>query len=203
LQLATSLVDRSLYPQLEHYNIVGIQRSIDEQMALAHFKRAQDLFSNDDREDAKKELEDALEIISDGPVAFSSRQLLDLIENPAQPSTMESMSFNPSPTRSEIEHLNQLIAKREFEGAIEYLEAMRLRVGIEQQEWLDGRIREIQRAVDYNRYVDQYNLAVELYNNRKYKDVVQVLEALLATLSDGPEAESATALLSDALEALE
>ena len=182
----------------------GFGGSIDEQTALAHYNRAQELFSQDDREGARESLEQALEIISDGPVAFSSRQLLDFIENPEEPTTLENMSFNPSPTKSEIEHLNELIVKKNFEGALEYLEAMRLRVGIEQREWLDGRIREIQRTVDYNRYVDQYNRAVDFYNNQQYEDVVRVLETLLAKmLNEGRESDSVKALLHDALRALD
>lgn len=203
LNLADRLVDRSLYPELVRQNIVWIRRSIDEQTALAHYNQAQELFAQDDREGARESLEQALEIILDGPVAFSSRQLLDLIENPQQPTTLENMSFNPSPTKSEIEHLNELIVKKNFEGALEYLEAMRLRVGIEQREWLDGRIREIQRTVDYNRYVDQYNRAVDFYNNQQYEDVVRVLETLLATLNEGRESDSVKALLHDALRALD
>lgn len=203
LNLADPFVDRSLYPDLMRQNIVWTRRSIDEQTALAHFNRAQQLFSQDDREAAREALEQALVIITDGPVAFSSRQLLDLIDHPDQLPTAEIMTFNPSPTKSEIDHLNQLIAEKDWESALEYLKAMRPMVGIEQQEWLDGRIREIRRAVDYNRYVDQYNHAVDFYNKRQYEDVVRVLEALLETLSDGRESESVKALLHDALEALE
>ena len=203
LNLADPLVDRSLYPELVRANIVWARRSIDEQSALAHYNRAQQLFSQDDREAARRALEQALEIITDGPLAFSSRQLLDRIDHPDQLSATEAMTFNPSPTESEIDRLNQFITEKDFAGALEFLEAMRMRVGIEQQEWLDGRIREIRRAVDYNRYVDQYNRAVDFYNNRQYNDVVRVLEALLGTLDEGRESESVKALLHDALEALD
>lgn len=145
----------------------------------------------------------SLEIIDDGPVAFSSRQLLDLIDHPDQPSAVGTMTFNPSPTKQEIDRLNKLIVEKDFENALEYLEAMRLRVGIEQQEWLDDRIREIRRAVDYNRYVDQYNRAVDFYNKQRYEEVVRVLEVLLTTLTEGRESDSVKALLDDALKALD
>jgi tetratricopeptide (TPR) repeat protein len=203
LSLAEPLVARSLYPQVVRQNIDWTRRSIDEQMALAHYERAQQLFSRDDREAAREELELSLEIIDDGPVAFSSRQLLDLIDHPDQPSASGVVTFNPSPTKQEIDHLNKLIVEKEFEAALEFLEAMRLRVGVEQREWLADRIRDIRRTVDYNSYVDNYNRAVDFYNKRQYEDAVRVLEALLATLTEDRESDSVKALLDDALEALD
>jgi len=184
-------------------NIDWTRRSINEHRAVVQYNRAQELFSQDNLKAAREALEQALEIINDGPVAFSSRQLLDLIDHPDQLPTAGVMTFNPSPTRSEIDHLNQLIATKDFETAIGFLEAMRGRLGIDQQEWLDDRIREIRRTLDYNLFVDQYNRAVDLYNNRQYEDAVQVLEALISTLPKGRESESVKALLDDALEALE
>ena len=203
LNLAEALVDRSLYPQAARQNIDWTRRSIDEHRAVVQYNRAQESYSEGDLKAAREALALSLEIIDSGPVAFSSRQLLDLIDHPDQPSVIETMTFNPSPTKQEIEHLNQLIAKRDFEDALEYLEAMRPKVDIEQQEWLDDRIRELQHAVDYNRYVDQYNRAVDFFNTRQYEDVVRVLEVLLPTLPKGRESESVKALLNDAIRALE
>ena len=202
VDLADTLVDRSLYPPVVRQNIDWTRRSIDEHRAAVYFNHAQELFSQDDREAARKALEQALEIIDDGPVASSSRQLLDIIDHPDQLTTLEVATFNPSPTREEIEHLNQLIATKDFVGALDFLEAMRGGLGIEQQEWLDDRIGEIQRTLDYNRYVDEYNRAVEFYNLRQYGEAVRVIEELLATLPEGRESESAKALLNDALGAL-
>jgi uncharacterized protein YicC (UPF0701 family) len=136
-------------------------------------------------------------------VAFSSRQLLDLIDHPDQLTATGVATFDPSPTSSEIENFNQLIAVKDFEGALEFLEAMRSRLGAEQQKWLDKRIAEIQRTLNYNRYVDEYNRAVEFYNSREFRQAVQILEELLATLPEGRESDSVKALLHDALEALE
>jgi len=203
LNLADTLVDRSLYPPVVRQNIDWPRRSINEQRALAHFNRAQELFSQDDRDSAREALEQALEIINDGPVAFSSRQLLDLIDHPDKLPAAGIMTFNPSPTKSEIDQLNKLIATKDFETAIDFLEAMRDRVGTDQQEWLNDRIREIRRTLDYNLFLDQYNRAVDFYNKRQYEDAVQVLEVLISTLPKGRESESVKALLDDALEALE
>jgi tetratricopeptide (TPR) repeat protein len=203
LDLAEALVDRSLNPQVVRQNIEWTRRRIDEQRALAHYHRAQELFSQDDPEAAREALGLALELVDEGPVAWSSRQLLALIDHPAEPTSTEIMTFNPSPTAQEIDHFNRLVATKDFKAALAYLEAMRERLGPEQKEWLDDRIAEIQRTLDYNRYVDEYNRAVEFYNSRQFREAVQILEDLLATLPEGREAKSVKALLDDAREALE
>ncbi|MCW8985808.1 MAG: DUF1570 domain-containing protein [Thermoanaerobaculales bacterium] len=202
LNLAETLVDRSLYPQVVRQNIDWTRHRIDEEMALAHYHRAQELFSQDDREAAREELGLALGLIDEGPVAWSSRQLLDLIDHPYELTPTDTMTFNPSPTAQEIDHFNHLVATKEWETALEFLEAMRSRLGEEQQDWLDERVREIHRSVDYNRYVDEYNRAVDFYNHRQFEDAVKVLEVLISTLPEGRESESVKALLNDALEAL-
>ena len=202
LDLAETLVDASFYPLVVQQNIDWIRRSIAERSAVGHYNRAQELLSQDDPEAAKEALVQALGIMDKGPVAFSSRQLLDLIEHPDQPTSTEVMTFNPSPTKSEIDHLNKLIAQKHFGEALGFLESMRDRLGIEQRKWLDERISEIKRTLDYNRYVDEYNRAVDFYNQRRFDDVIAVLEKLLATLPEGRESESARSLLNDALKAL-
>ena len=202
LDLAETMVDRSLYPLVVQQNIDWIRRSIAEHRAVGHYNRAQELLSQDDPEAAKEALLQALEIMDKGPVAFSSRQLLDLIEHPDQPTSTEVMTFNPSPTKSEIDHLNELIAQKQFGEALGFLEAMRDRLGIEQRKWLDERISEIKRTLNYNRYVDEYNRAVDFYNQHRFDDAIAVLEKLLATLPEGRESESARSLLNDALKTL-
>jgi len=203
LDLADELVDRSLYPHVVRQNIEWTRRSIAEYRAAVLFNRAQDLFSQDDREAAREVLEEALEIIDDGPVASSSRRLLDLIDHPDRLTETTIVTFNPSPTKSEIDHLNQLIVAKDFQGAIDFLEAMREGIGIEQKKWLDDRITEIRRTLDYNRYVDEYNRAVEAYNSHQFGQAVKILQELLAILPEGRQSESVKALLNDALEALE
>jgi TolA-binding protein len=78
---------------------------------------------------------------------------------------------------------------------------MRDRVGAERREWLEDRIAEVRRTLDYNRFVDGYNRAVELYNDRRYDDAINLLEELLESLPEGNEADSAQALLDDAVAA--
>jgi tetratricopeptide (TPR) repeat protein len=201
VDLAEQIVDRSINPGVARQNIEWTRRAIVEHKAAALFNEAQELFSLDDRDDARELLEKALALVDDGPVAASSRQLLDIIDHPERLTEASEPLFNSSPTPSEIEHFNQLIARREFGAALVFLEGMRGRLGVERQEWLDDRIREIRRTIDYNRYIDEYNRAVDLYNQKQYGEAVRVLETLLATLPEGRESESARALLKDALRA--
>ena len=76
---------------------------------------------------------------------------------------------------------------------------MRVRVGPGQQEWVDDRISEIQRAIDYGHFVDEYNRAVDFYNRQQFTEAAEVLEQLLETLPQGRESDDARALLDDAL----
>jgi tetratricopeptide (TPR) repeat protein len=203
MDLADQIAPRSLNPNLSHLNIEATRRSIRAHQAAAYFNRAQELFQADDREGARELLEKAIALVGDGPVADASRRLLRVIEHPETIGDSPAMAVEPSPTASEITHYNQLIARREFGAALEFLEGMRNRVGIAQRQWLEDRIREIRVTIDYNRFVDDYNEAVELYNQKQYEETIRVLEKLLATLpEEGGEAEAARALLDDAVAAL-
>jgi tetratricopeptide (TPR) repeat protein len=202
LATAEKVVGRSLYQDSARQNIEWIRHSVKEHLAADLYDRAQELFFEDDREGARELVEQALEVIDDGPVASACRQLLDIIDHPDRPTAVGVAGFNPSPTPEEIAHLNRLIATNEFESALEFLEDMRGRVDARQQAWFDGRMREIRRVVDYNRYVDEYNRAVDLYNQQQYGEAVEVLDQLLAILPEGRESDSARALLADVLEAM-
>lgn len=203
MDLAEQIVDRSMNPGVTRQNIKSTRRSIIEYQAVALFNRAQELFSAGDRDAARELLVKAVALIDDGPVASSSRRLLDIIDHPERLTEAPVSTFSPSPTASEIEHLNHLIATRDFDTALEFLEGMRGRVGQLGRAWLDERISEIRRTVDYNRFVDEYNRAVDFYNRKQFGEAVRVLEALLATLPEGQESESARALLDDALKGLQ
>lgn len=203
LTLAEGLAARSLHPEAAERAISSTHRLINDHLAARLFTEAQALFSEDDREGARALLNRALELTNEGAVAASCRQLLTLIDHPELLADKEIESFNPSPTPEEIEEFNSLVAQKDFEGALEYLESLRARLGEAQQRWLDDRIDEVQRTIDYNRFVDAYNQAVEHYNQRQYRQAITVLEELLTTLPDGPEAQSARALLDDAMEAMD
>ena len=65
--------------------------------------------------------------------------------------------------------------------------------------WIDGKIQELQRTLDYNHSVEIYNAAVELYNRQEYDTVVTMLDEFLAATPDGPQTASVRSLRNDAL----
>jgi tetratricopeptide (TPR) repeat protein len=201
LDLAEEIVDRSLHPGVARLNIDSTRRMIIEHQAASLFNRAQELLSQGDREGARLLLTEALELTEESAVASSCRRLLTILDQPDRRRGEIVTTFNPSPTAEEINHYNNLIASKDFEGALEFLERIRNRVGFDQLRWVDERIREIQQSIAYNRFVDEYNRAVDFYNNKQFGEAVQALEELLTTLPEGREAESAKALLNDAREA--
>jgi tetratricopeptide (TPR) repeat protein len=203
MDMAEQLVDRSVNPIISRFNIDATRRSIRAQQAAAYFNSAQELFQADDREGARELLEKAIALVDDGPVADSSRRLLQIIDHPELHAEVIVPTMSPSPTASEIEHYNQLIANRDFATALEFLEDMRDRVGAAQSQWLDERIREIRLTMEYNRFVDEYNRAVDLFNQKRYGEAIHVLEELLESLPEGREAESAREVLDDAIAAQE
>jgi tetratricopeptide (TPR) repeat protein len=201
VDLADQLVDRSINPRVARLNIDSARHSIRAHQAAILFNRGQERFQADDREGARVLLEKALELVEDGPVAASSRRLLDLIDHPEMISDAALTPPEPSPTSAEIERYNRLIASREFEAALSFLEDMQGRVGDAERQWLNDRIGEIRASITYNRFVDEYNTAVDLYNQKRYNEAIRVLETLLETLPDGSEAASARELLDDAMAA--
>jgi tetratricopeptide (TPR) repeat protein len=197
LDLAELLVERSMNPTIARHNIDSARRSIVEHQAADLFNQAQEKFTTDDRDGARDLLLEALSLVDDGPVASSSRRLLALLDHPEQQTQRPVSTVSLSPTASEIDQLNELIATKDFAEALAFLEGMRDRVSGDRLQWLDERIGEIQRTLNYNRFVDDYNRAVDLYNQEEYDEAMALLEALLEVLPDGYEADSARALLED------
>jgi tetratricopeptide (TPR) repeat protein len=203
LALAEQIADRTLHPEAADRAVASTSRLIDDHRAAGLFNEAQARFAEDDREGARTLLSQALELADDGAVAASCRHLLTIIDHPESLAGREIESVSPSPTPEEIDEFNRLIAAREFDRALQYLEGIRSGLGEAQQRWLDDRIAEIQRTIDYNRFVDAYNRAVDFYNQRRYDQAAKVLEEFLATEPENGEARAARALLDDALSAME
>jgi tetratricopeptide (TPR) repeat protein len=57
------------------------------------------------------------------------------------------------------------------------------------------RLEEVRRALDYNRFVEQYNQAVNLANQGNTKGAIAILEPLIETVKDPNQAEQGRALL--------
>ena len=147
-------------------------------------------------------LEVALSKVDEGPVAASCRQLLDVIDHPERYRPGQGPVYRASPTRKEIENLNRLLAANNLDGALEYLKGLQEHSDGSGQLWLESKIEEIERTLRYIHFIDTYNRAVDLYNDEDYPGAERVLEELLATLPEGPQAESAGALLDDARRAM-
>lgn len=203
LALAEELAGRSLFPESLRHDIEWTRRSVNEQRAADLLDRARELHSQDDPGGARELLERALEIVDDGPLAAACRQLLENIDRPRDNTPIVGATIRFSPTPDEIALYNQLIAGKDYGGALEFLRTMRDRVGPDQRDWVDDRIREIQRVIDHGRFVDEYNRAVDFYNRQQFAEAVDVLEKLLETLPEGRESADARALLEDALAAQE
>jgi len=86
---------------------------------------------------------------------------------------------------------------------VRYLGQIRDRSQGAQTRWIDGKIRELQSTLAYNRYIDTYNSAVDLYNQQQFARVISMLDPLLATMPEGAQASSVKALIDDARAALE
>jgi tetratricopeptide (TPR) repeat protein len=203
LARAEELADRSLHPDALRSEIEWARRSVAEQHAAGLYRQAQESYANNDSSAARESLERALEVIDDGPVAFSCRQLLDILDHPERSAGPRKAAVELSPTPEDIAHLSQLIASKDYEGAIEFLEGMRDGAAPLHREWFDDRIQEIQRVIDHGNFVDEYNRAVDLYNQKHFGEAVKILRRLLETLPEGSDSEDARVLLDDALAMLD
>jgi len=201
LEMAEASIDRSLYPEAARFDIERTGSLMAEQHAATLYHQAKQMISEGDRPGARACLVRALELVEDGPVASACRKLIEMIDHPEREVPSDVATIGSSPTPDEIARLNQLIASKDYHSAVTFLEDMRTNVGPFQQEWVDDRIREIQRAIAYGNFVDAYNHAVDFYNEGRFEDAIEVLERLLETMPEGLGSEDARALLDDAIKA--
>ena len=202
IELAEDIADRGADPGFIRRSIASVRRAVADNEAAALCDRADALFSTGDLEGARTLLEVALSKVDEGPVAASCRQRLDVIDHPERYRPGQGPVHRASPTRKEIENLNRLLAANNLDGALEYLKGLQEHSSGSGQLWLGSKIEEIERTLRYIHFIDTYNRAVDLYNDEDYPGAERVLEELLATLPEGPQAESAGALLDDARQAM-
>ena len=203
IELTESIADRGNDPEFIRRGITTVRHAIAEHEAAALFDRANAQLAAGDLEGARTMLELALSEVDKGPVAASCRQLLDVIDHPERYEAGRGPVITSSPTREEIETLNEFLAATNLEGALEFLNGLQEHSHSSGGLWLDSKIREIERTLAYNHYVETYNRAVDLYNDEDYPGAERILEELLATLPKGPRAASVRALLDDARRAME
>jgi len=198
IELAEAIADRGAQPEFIRRGIESTRLAIAESEAGQHYDRAGELLDSGDSEGARKVLLEALTVVETGPVAEACRQLLDHIDHPMKYEATPIPAVEISPTDEEIEELNRLLASQDLASALEYLGGIRERTSGSQRFWVDNKIDEIERNLEYNRYVDGYNHAVDLFNQEDYTGVIELLEGLLATLPEGPKTRSVRSLLDDA-----
>jgi len=182
-----------------------VRQTTDDREATAGCERARELFDDGEIDEARRLAEEILEAVDDrGMAALRCRQILRSIDHVGEPVVEQQVTKTPrpaSPTVGELEALNRYLANRDFEGAARFLEALRARTAGEQRLWVESKLREVRRAIEYNRFVDAYNRAVALYNEGDYTRAIDVLEELLSGLEEGPDATAARQLLEDSRKA--
>ncbi|HSS49886.1 MAG TPA: tetratricopeptide repeat protein [Thermoanaerobaculia bacterium] len=108
----------------------------------------------------------------------------------------EVLSAREALLDEDYRHAEELVTQEKPEEALPLLE--RVRDGTrrpERRRALELRIDEIQKALDFNRFVAGYNQAVELANRGDVQGAVAILEPLVETVRDPTQAEQARKLL--------
>ncbi len=176
-------------PQIIERNLADVRTALREHNGAKIYDLAFAEFEGGDPAAARALLEKALaDLPAEGPVTANCRHLMDVIDHPEEYAPPRETPVSPTP--EEIEHLNRWLAAGDLENAVRYLGQIRNRSTGAQTRWIDGKIRELRATLDYNRYVDTYNAAVDLYNRQEFARVIEMLDPLLATLPDGPQAAS-------------
>jgi tetratricopeptide (TPR) repeat protein len=101
-------------------------------------------------------------------------------------------------TSNDINEFNRRMARHDLDGARALLYDLQLRALPEEYEWIDQRLAEIRVIESYNHFVEQYNLAVDQFNDGDFTAAIATLERLLAEQPDGYGAVDARDLLRDA-----
>ena len=188
-------------PQVIERGLAEVRIALSEHNGAKIYDMAFAEYERDQPAAARALLEKALaELPAEGPVTATCRHLMDVIDHPEEYAPPQETPASPTP--EEIEDLNRMLAAGDLEQAVRYLGQIRDRSTGAQTRWIDRKIRELQGTLTYNRYVDTYNAAVDLYNQQQFARVITMLDDLLATLPEGPQAASVRALRDDARAAI-
>ncbi|MFV2071219.1 MAG: tetratricopeptide repeat protein [Thermoanaerobaculales bacterium] len=198
LELAEAGVEHSSNPALLRQRVSDLRRAATDHEGAKVYDRCLELFNRGESSAAKTLLEEVLAELEDGPLALACEQLLSIIENPEPTAEAPQGIMEHSPTPEEISFLNELLAANDLERALRYLRNIRSRSLGRQELWINAKIKEIRQTLEYNRFVEEYNLAVDLFNKKRYGETIRALEKLLASLPEGAQADAARNLLEDA-----
>jgi len=90
----------------------------------------------------------------------------------------------------------ELVDAQKLTEALPLLEAVKAKTSLPQRRAeIERQIAEIQRALNFNAFVERYNQALELSNRGKVQEAVAILETLLQTTQDPVQVERARSLL--------
>ncbi len=194
-------VHRAARSQIIARGIADVRTSISQNEGARIYDLAFAEYERGDLQAARSLLEQALENLpEEGPVTRSCRHLMNVIDHPEEYAPPEEPRM--SPTGEEINQLNRMLAAGDLADAIDFLRAIADRSSGARNRWIDNKILELQRTLDYNDYVEIYNAAVEFYNRQEFDRAISLLDEFLATQPEGPQATSARSLRSDAQRAI-
>jgi tetratricopeptide (TPR) repeat protein len=194
LDLAEADLGAAARPDAIRSAIAADRGAVRRHLAAERYSRASRLYADGDPAGARALLEEALTgLPADDSLAWSCRSLLEAIDHPERFRSQPPLV--PSPTADEISELNRLLAAFDLGGAVTLLRSIRERCDGPQRRWVEAKIDELQRTIDYNRFVEGYNRAVDLYNRGEHEGAAVVLEELIPALPDGAERDSALELL--------
>ena len=199
LDLARRIVDGTDAPASFLMRVESLQSDLE----LLEFGRSYDeavaLYNRGDREAARGIL---VELLDDNPGGRQAQAIDSMLRRIDQGPEDASEGPGREPvrgiTRSDIEELNRRMSRHDLEGARSLLHDLKLRARPEEFEWIDRRLAEIRVIHDYNHFVEQYNLAVDQFNDGDFEAAVTTLERLLAGQPDVYGADDARDLLRDA-----
>lgn len=121
-----------------------------------------------------------------------------LIENVLAPRAEPEMVVNAREALVDLDYqrAEELVSQEKLEEAVPVLEQVRSRTSLQsRRDEVAERIDEIRSAQSFNRFVDQYNEAVDLANKGDVRGAVAILEPLIETTQDATQAERARTLL--------
>jgi tetratricopeptide (TPR) repeat protein len=196
-------VDATTHPATFITRIEALRSDIRTIRIDRGYKQAVHMYNQGDAGGARQILLDLQTQIPDGRQQQAIQSLIDLIDRPDDGQRKEVRITTVSGiTPEDIDELNRLLADRDLADARDFLLSLEERALVEEFEWIDARLAEIDTIVSYNNFVDQFNRAVDLFNAHAYADAIAILEELLATQPDAYGSDDARQLLDEARAAM-
>jgi tetratricopeptide (TPR) repeat protein len=188
---------------LVRYDLDQLGESIQRHSVSKRYQSAVSLHKRGDIEAARRILLDLGGEDLESRQADAVESLLRQIDHPELSTSGPGPKTTSGVSRSDLDHLNQLLANGDLENALRHLEALEEIANITEHGWISRKKSEVQLILDHNLFVEVYNRAVAQYNSGDYKSAVRTIERLLSTYPNDPEAGDARRLLEDARNAIQ